>query len=60
MPNNDTAFSLRGFFSARSGNLHDHYLRNYDANISIPKKKFLKRRFRERDRGVVIYGTVFG
>ena len=50
---------LRGFFSARSDNLNDHYLRNYDTDLSIPqpKKEFLKRSLRYR--GAVLYGTVF-
>ena len=47
----------RGFFSARTDNLNDHYLRNYDTDLSIPqpKKEFLKRSFRYRGAAQSIY-----
>ena len=56
--NNGTAPCLRGFFSARSDNLNDHYLRNYDTDLSIPqpKKEFLKRSLRYR--GAVLWNSL--
>ncbi len=56
--NNGTAPCLRGFFSARSDNLNDNYLRNYDIDLSTsqPKKEFLKRSFRYR--GAVLWNNL--
>ena len=56
--NNGTAPCLRDFFSARSDNNNNYNLRNYDADLSIPKpkKEVLKRRFRYR--GAVLWNSL--